>query len=170
MVVTHVTPGYNRSVTRPSLYLFLALVAMAAGCNRPPQNEAVVRQALMDHLRDNVALDLNQLDVAVNDVKFNGNQATANVAFKPKSAPDQGMSMSYTLERRGEKWTVSGKGSGHGGAMGSSAGAPSPSGEAAGEVPPGHPPVNGSGSTAGGKASDLPPGHPPVNAPATPKK
>lgn len=150
-------------MTRGPLYLLLVAAALA-GCNRAPQNEAVVRQAVMDHLRDNVALDLNQMEVAVSNVKFSGSQATANVAFKPKSAPDQGMSMSYTLERRGEKWAVSGKGSGSGHAGAGVSSAPG------GEMPAGHPPVNGSESTPGAKTSGLPPGHPPVNEPVTPKK
>jgi hypothetical protein len=132
------------------------------GCNRAPENNEAIRQGVMEHLKKGAALDLNALDVEVKDVKYQGNEATAQVGFKPKNAPEQGMTMSYTLERRGSEWIVKGRGAGHGdkgGMMGGGMGA----GGAQGEMPPGHPPAGG-----GAKGGDLPPGHPPVNA--TPEK
>ena len=137
------------------------------GCNRAPQDKEAVRQAVTEHLSKNAALDINQLNVEVADVKFQGNEATASVAIKPKSAPEQGMTMSYTLERRGDKWQVKGRGAGHGGGMGMGAGAPGAM-PGAGEMPAGHPPTNAPGGNT--KSGELPAGHPPVNAPPPSKK
>jgi hypothetical protein len=139
---------------------------VAGGCNRAPENKDAVRQAVTEHLSKNAALDMNQLNVEVADVKFQGNEATASVAIKPKSAPEQGMTMSYTLERRGEKWQVKGRGSGHGGGMGMGGGTPNAAPDA-GQMPPGHPPASAAGGNT--KAGELPAGHPPVNAPAPAK-
>ncbi len=150
-------------------FLAIALAVFLSGCNRAPENRDAVRQGVVEHLSRNAALDMNQLDVEITDVKFQGNEATAAVAIRPKTTPDQGMTMSYTLERRGEKWQVRGRGAGHGGGMGAATPPPQTGG---GELPTGHPPVNSQGGTSqgGGRAAgELPAGHPPVNSPAPQK-
>lgn len=137
------------------LSLILAIAALcAAGCNRAPENRDAVQKAIVEHLSKNAALDMNQLNLEMGEVKFEGDQATATVAIKPKASPEQGMSMTYTLMRKGSEWQVQGKGAGHGGGMGSM-----PPAGGSMEMPSGHPPASGAGG------SDLPPGHPPVNAP-----
>jgi hypothetical protein len=139
-------------------------MAASLACNRAPESKEAVREGVIEHLNKNTGLDLKSMDVAVDNVTFEGNRATASVSFKPKSSPDAGMSMNYSLERSGKKWVVQKTVGGHGG--GSAMPAPSPE-----ALPPGHPPT-GQGSGAQSKApTDLPPGHPPV-APQTeaPKK
>ena len=126
--------------------LVLLISFYLAACNRAPESKDAVRQGIMDHLGKNTGLDLKAMDVDVSNVNFQGDKATATVSFKPKSSPDAGMSMNYSLERQGTKWIVqktAGSG-GHGGAA-----AP----------PPSQPPV---GDPAGGA---LPAGHPPVEQP-----
>jgi hypothetical protein len=177
---------YNAGVMfRPISPLLLAIALLSGvtiGCNRAPENKEAVREGVMEHLSKNSGLDLKSMDVEVGNVTFQGNQATAAVSFKPKSSPDAGMSMNYTLDRRGNQWVVQQKAgsgaAGHGGGMGAPDGAPpadsgahapgaTPPPAGAGEaLPPGHPPVAG-GSGAGTKkngAGDLPAGHPPVGA------
>jgi hypothetical protein len=122
----------------------LAAAVLLAGCNRAPQNEEAVRSGIIEHLSKNSGLDLNSMDVDVTSVSFNASEAKATVAFRPKGSPDQGMSMNYTLERRGGNWVVKGRAGGgtpHGGT-----GAPTqqPGGS---DLPPGHPPVGGSDSS-----------------------
>jgi hypothetical protein len=176
---------YNAGVTfKPASPLLLTLVLLAGGtlaCNRAPENKDAVREGVMEHLNKNSGLDLKSMDVAVGDVTFQGNEATASVSFKPKSSPEAGMSMNYKLERRGDKWVVQPKatsGSGHSTGMpgtpppdpGAHAPGSTPPPAAAGEaLPPGHPPVAPDGAKKGGAApaGDLPPGHPPVSAPKT---
>ena len=138
----------------------MVVLALSA-CNRAPADREAVRKGLMEHLSKNAGLDMSAVDLEIKDLRFEGNEAKAEVAFKPKSTPDQGMSMNYTLERRGQDWVVKGRASGHGGAAGGMA----PQQPSANPLPPGHPPA---GSDT--KAGDLPPGHPPVNAPPAPAK
>jgi len=169
--------AYNGNVIRFAVILLAFNLLLTFGCKRAGDNKQAVHDSVVQHLAKNAALDVNQLDIDVTDVKFNGNEAVAAVSIKPKSAPQQGMNMTYTLERRGEKWEVKGRGAGHAGMgagsgpmggppagavpeagaaeSGSHAATPEPKG-ALGDAP-------GSGGTAGGA---LPPGHPPVTAPA----
>ena len=115
-------------------------------CNRAPESKEAVREGIVDHLNKNTGLDLKAMDVDVRDVTFKGNQATASVAFKPKTSPEAGMTMNYTLERQGKKWVVqqkAGSAGGHGGAMGPGPDAVTPAKPATpGDLPPGHPPVS----------------------------
>ena len=133
-------------------------------CNKAPESKDAVRAGIMDHLTKNTGLDVNQMDITVQDVKFDGEQAVATVSFKPKASPDAGMTMPYTLDKRGGKWVVrkrSEAGSPHGGAMGGGAmggGGAMPMPEATKPAAP------------GGASGDLPPGHPPVGKPAEPAK
>lgn len=155
-----ITPGYNSGVLRHAL-LPLAAAILLAGCNRAPESKEAIKAGVVEHLSKNSGLDLKSMDVDVTSVKFEGNQAVAMVAFKPKQSPDAGMSMSYKLEKQGSKWNVTGKAgsSGHAGA----GGAPSAAPEA--PMPPGHPPVDGNT-----KPSDLPKGHPPISQPSAPSR
>jgi hypothetical protein len=157
----------NWSVSRVPVYLFVAIAVAVSACKRAPENKEAIRQAITQHVTKNAGIDMNQISLEVGDVKFEGNQATAAVSFKPKGAPEQGMNMSYTLERRGNEWVVKGRGAGHGGMGGAMGGGMGAGGDAAaGEMPSGHPPVNSPGGAAKG---DLPAGHPPVNQSAPAK-
>jgi hypothetical protein len=154
---------YNAGVT-PRLLVPLALMAASLACNRAPDSKEAVREGVIEHLNKNTGLDLKSMDVAVDNVTFEGNRATASVSFKPKSSPDAGMSMNYSLERSGKKWVVQKTAGGHGGGSAM----PSPG---SGALPPGHPPAGQDGGTQSKAPRELPPGHPPV-APQTeaPKK
>ncbi|MGH9632190.1 MAG: hypothetical protein ACRD7E_28120, partial [Bryobacteraceae bacterium] len=103
------------------------------GCNRAPQTKEAVREGVIEHLSKNSGLDLSSMNIEVTSLSFRENEAQATVSFKPRSSPDQGMQMSYTLEREGNRWMVKKRadsgGDPHGGA------APS------GDLPSGHPPV-----------------------------
>jgi hypothetical protein len=148
-------------VTRIPLYLLTAALLLA-GCNRAPESKEAVRSAVMDHLAKNTGLDITSMTIDVGDVKFEGDKALAAVSFRPKSSPDAGMTMNYTLERRGGNWVVAKppESGGHG------AEAQPPASQPGEQMPPGHPPVGG----AQKGASDLPPGHPPVGNPDATKK
>jgi hypothetical protein len=147
-------------VTRISLYV-LAAALLLASCNRAPESKDAVRAAVMDHLAKNTGLDVSSMTVDVGDVKFEGDKAMAAVSFRPKSSPDAGMTMNYSLERRGGKWVVAKRpeGGGHGGGM--------PPPQPGTEMPSGQPPA---GADKGAASSELPAGHPPVSRPDAPKK
>jgi len=159
-----------------SLAVFLCAVAiLCSACNRAGENKQAVREGIVQHLSKNAALDVNQLNVDVTDVKFSGNTATAAVSIKPKSAPEQGMNMTYTLERRGDKWEVQGRAAGHGGAgaamsggLGSGAAPPAGAAESGthNETPEPKGALGDAPASGAGVSRALPPGHPPVNPPS----
>lgn len=125
---------YNADVT-PRLMIPLLLLLTVAACNRAPESKEAIREGIVEHISKNSGLDAASMDIVVESVKFEGNRAAAMVSFKPKSSPDAGMSMNYTLERSGKKWIVQKTaGSGHGATS-------TPVAPADGALPPGHPPV-----------------------------
>jgi hypothetical protein len=142
-------------------------LALLASCSKDIQNEEAVRQGVLDYLRGRTAqigIDMNNIDVKVTSVSFEKDVARTSVAFTPKNGPGGGgMSMSYVLDRKGEKWVVRGRQSDpanpHGGGqvLPGVQGGPGADGVPRGELPPGHPGV--SGQAPGGQ---LPPGHPSV--------
>lgn len=139
--------------------LSLAIALLLSSCNRAPENKDAVQAGLLEHLSKNTGLDLNSMNVDITNVRFQGTEAFATVAFRPKQSPETGMTMNYTLERKGDKWQVKGKPE----SSGSSHAAPA---APQGGMPPDHPPV----TAPEGKSSELPAGHPPVSAPEPAKK
>ncbi len=125
----------------------LCAVLLLAGCSKDISNNEAVRKGVVDYLSKRTGqtgLDMNLMDVTVTDVRFDRNEATATVAFKPKGGGSEGMSMNYALERQGNQWVVKGrKETGmnpHGGQMpGQMAPGGMPGSGAA--MPPNHPPI-----------------------------
>ena len=127
------------------LAAILALGAIAA-CNRGTGNqEEAVRQGVIDYLAKRANLNVSAMDVVVTSVIFRQKEADAVVSITAKgTAPGQGMSMRYTLERQGDHWVVKDKAEA-GGSPHSAAGANPHAGAApgaGGSLPPGHPPVD----------------------------
>lgn len=134
-----------------------------AGCSKNIQTNDAVKSAVVKHLTQNSGLNLSAMDIEVTAVTFKDNEAEATVGFKPKGGgAASGMSMRYTLEKKGSEWVVKKKadsGMGHGmsmpGGMPSDAthGGAAPGGAAApaGAMPADHPPVGGMGA---GKAAE----------------
>lgn len=121
---------------------------LLSGCQKNIQTNDAVKQAVMKHLSQNTGLNLASMDVEVTSVTFKDNEADATVGFKPKGGAASGMSMRYTLEKKGAEWIVkkkadSGMGGGHG--MG---GAMPPAEAPAGAMPADHPPI---GAMKGGE-------------------
>ena len=126
---------------KPFLVFLLALVF--AGCNRGLDNKEAVRQGVVDYLGSRTNLNISSMSVDVISVTFRGEEADATVSIRPKGGDaGAGMSMRYTLEKKGSRWVVKGKGSGH---AGSEAGM---GGEGVGSMPPGHPAVPGEQKSA----------------------
>ena len=99
---------------------------------------------MVEHLGKGAGLDLASMEVEVTAVSFAGDQAKATVNFRPKANPEQGMQMNYTLESKGKKWMVLKKAGSTASPHGDATVAPAP----AGDLPPGHPPVNPSATPA----------------------
>ena len=148
-------------MTFRSLFV-LGIVLLATSCNRAPKNNEAIRQAVIDHLTKNTGLDVNSMKIDVTSVQYHDNLADALVSFQPKNMPGGGMSMTYTLESKGNKWTVRKRA---GSSSSPHPGAEMPGGGATGQMPPGHPSMGGAEPSA-----TLPPGHPTMAKPETPSK
>jgi hypothetical protein len=141
--------------------LLLAVALLAAACSKNIQNSDAVRQAIMDYLSAKSAqtgLNMANMTVDVTALEFERDSARASVSFRVKGAPgNAGMSMNYTLDRKGDKWVVRGPGEMGGNPHGGAVPGTLPQGSGGGTMPPGHPGVG----TPGGQ---LPPGHPGVGS------
>lgn len=147
------------------LSMSLALVA-APSCSRRPkaESDAAVRQAVERYLASRPNVNMQGMEMVLSGVKFQGDKAEADVAFRAKNQSGASMTMHYKLQRKGQGWEVEPRpaGSGHGGMM-------PPAGiGGSGDLPSGHPPVGSSPPSAippsQSKAGDLPAGHPPMKA------
>jgi hypothetical protein len=153
---------YNRYVIRPALLAAAVSFILLAGCKKDIQNQDAVRQGVMSYLSKRS--DLLAMDVSVNSVAFQNDEATAQVHFQAKgnSSPAAGMTMQYVLERKDGQWVVKGR-SGASTAHGAGGLPPGPGASMQGNAPgpldgmPRVPAPNGSGPGA------LPPGHPAVS-------
>ncbi len=129
------------------------LLLCLVGCNKGNiDTKEAVRQGVIDYLagRQDLNLNIASMNVEVNSVTFKENEAEAVVAFVPKGGGGgQTMTIPYTLERKGNRWTVKPRTHGQN---------PHGSAPPTGENPHGSMPPMG-GETPPGA---MPPGHPAV--------
>lgn len=121
------------------------------GCGGTGQTPEAVKQGVLDYLAARSDLDLGAIQVDVTSVQFRQKEADATVAFRPKGgAAGSGMEMRYTLEKKGGRWVVKGKG----------------------QAPVGAPPHGAQAETGKPPAPAMPPDHPPLGPvkPAGPAK
>ena len=93
--------------------LVLALV-LAAGllgpgaCSKQSSDRAAIRSGILQHLNAIGTLNMSAMDMEVRSLVVNGNQAHAEVEFRPKTggAPGAGMQVAYNLEKREGAWVV----------------------------------------------------------------
>jgi hypothetical protein len=71
----------------------------------PGGDADLIRQAVEDHVRNDREINLSAIDMTVDSVKVNGNQAEAQATFRIKQG-DASMEMVYFLERHGNGWRV----------------------------------------------------------------
>jgi hypothetical protein len=123
---------------------FLVVAALLAACSRDIQNTDAVRQGVVDYLRARQAetgLNVDTMRVEVTSVSFQRDEARATVVFRPKTGPGE-MQMSYSLDRKGDKWVVRGHGDSGANPHGGSAAPPQlPLIQPPPALPEGHPPV-----------------------------
>ncbi len=159
-----------------TLAVILLGALTASGCHKKESETDAIRAGIMKHLSSLNTLNLSGMDMNVTNVNIQGNQATAQVEFRPKSGAPAGASMqvSYALTKQGADWVVV-KNEGVGGAINHPAPGANPHlqnnpagatgnmpnfqdllqpGKAStgGSLPPGHPPI-GSGSTSGSSSA-----------------
>ena len=142
-----------------------AALLVSGGCKKQPSDNDAIRAGILQHLNGVGTLNMSAMEMDIRSVSINGNQAHAEVVFRPKTgAPDgAGMQVAYNLEKRDGAWVVQ-KSQPTGGMIQH----PDPSKNPhqnpdvhSGSLPNFSDIVNPAGAAPQGQ---LPPGHPPINS------
>lgn len=147
-----------------AMLLFIAAYGLG-GCKAQASDSDGIRAGILRHLTAVGTLNMNAMTMDIRSVSINGDQAHAEVEFRPKTGgePGSGMQVAYNLEKRDGTWTVL-KTQAAGGAIQH----PDPNQNPhqnqnvhSGALPDFNSVLNPTGAPASGA---LPPGHPPVAA------
>ena len=146
----------------------IGLLALFAGCKKQESDADAIRSGINQHLASLKTLNLGAMDMNITNVSIQGNQAQAQVEFKPKTGGPQGagMQVAYSLEKQNGLWVVQntqpaggsiqhpapGENPHMNSTSPSSGSMPNfrdlvPGGGSSNALPPGHPPINGQGNT-----------------------
>ena len=146
----------------------MGLLVFFAGCKKQESDADAIRSGINQHLASLKTLNLGAMDMNITNVSIQGNQAQAQVEFKPKTGAPQGagMQVAYSLQKQNGLWIVQNTQPAGGsiqhpgpgekphmnGTSPSSGSMPNfrdlvPGGGSSNTLPPGHPPVNGQGNT-----------------------
>ena len=85
-----------------------AAILSASSCRKQPSDNDGIRAGIMQHLAGVGTLNISSMDMDIRTVSINGNQAHAEVEFRPKNGgtPGTGMQVGYNLEKRDGTWVV----------------------------------------------------------------
>lgn len=80
----------------------------ASACKQQASDSAAIRSGILQHLTTIGTLNMSAMDVDIRSVSVNGNQAHAEVEFRPKNNTTlgAGMQVAYNLEKRDDRWIV----------------------------------------------------------------
>jgi hypothetical protein len=80
----------------------------ATACKKQVSDRDAIRSGILQHLTSIGTLNMSAMEMDLRSVSVNGNQAHAEVEFRPKtgSAPGAGMQVAYNLEKREGSWVV----------------------------------------------------------------
>jgi hypothetical protein len=109
-----------------ALSTVVTLALVFTGCNRG-NSKAAIQAAIDAHLKQRPGLTLSNMTTEIQEVKFDGDKATAEATFQSKQVPDLKVEVRYVLRREGDHWEVESSTpvSGMGTSPHSGAGAPS---------------------------------------------
>jgi hypothetical protein len=87
---------------------FSVVFLFAGGCKSQQSDNAAIRAGIMQHLNGVGTLNMSAMNMDIKSASINGNQAHAEVEFRPKTgAPEgAGMQVAYNLEKRDGLWVV----------------------------------------------------------------
>jgi hypothetical protein len=94
---------------RSILALGLAAMLLGAGaCKKQVSDSAAIRSGILQHLNSVGTLNMSAMDMDIRSLSIQGNQAHAEVEFRPKTGgpPGSGMQVAYNLEKQGDAWVV----------------------------------------------------------------
>jgi hypothetical protein len=90
---------------RAALAIVAGMAVMPTACDRA-HSKAAVQEAIEAHLKQRPGLALSNMTTDVQEVKFDGDKATAEVTFQSKQAPELKVEVRYSLRREGDQWVV----------------------------------------------------------------
>ena len=96
-------------VTRVAVLAGLASLAMVlSSCGRFSRmySKPAILAAIEAHLKQRPGLALSSMSTEIQDVKFDGDKATAEVTFQSKQVPQLKVEVRYMLHREGDHWEV----------------------------------------------------------------
>jgi hypothetical protein len=97
----------NSSAPSSSIGSDSAAVPQSGGSAQVSSADAsAIRSAIEDHLRGNRGLNMDAMEMVVDSVAINGDQAQAHASFHVKNGGATGMTMQYFLQRSGNGWVV----------------------------------------------------------------
>ena len=91
----------------PAAGIFVLLIGMGA-CKKQANDNDAIRAGILRHLTSIGTLNMSAMDMDIRSVSVNGNQAHAEVEFRPKNngTPGAGMRVAYNFEKRDGPWVV----------------------------------------------------------------
>jgi len=99
-VINQSPTGGTQQPQGSTITIVVGTAVMLAGCNRT-HSKAAVQAAIDAHLKERPGLALANMTTDVRDVKFDGDRATAQVAFQSKQVPELKVEVRYVLRREG---------------------------------------------------------------------
>ena len=88
--------------------VFTLSLVLLAGCQKQVSDTDAIRSGIHDHLASLKTLNIDAMDMNVTNVSIQGNQAQAQVEFRPKTGAPQGagMQVAYSLQKQNGSWVV----------------------------------------------------------------
>src|SRR6202162_1083670 len=93
---------------RASVLTLVGLLVLFAGCKKQESDADAIRAGINQHLSSLKTINLGAMDMNVISFSIQGDQAQAQVQYKPKNGAPQGaeMQVSYTLQKQNGLWVV----------------------------------------------------------------
>ena len=88
--------------------VLLVVFTFVGGCKKQASDNDAIRAGIQQHLASVGTLNMNAMAMDMRTVSITGNQAHAEVEFRPKNGgtPGAGMQVAYNLEKRDGAWVV----------------------------------------------------------------
>jgi hypothetical protein len=83
-----------------------AAPSSASSSQVSPADAEGIRTAIQNHLQGNHGLNMGAMDMTLDSIAVNGDQAQAHASFRMKNSGSTGMTMQYFLQRSGSGWVV----------------------------------------------------------------
>ena len=84
----------------------VGLALLLSGCSKSAQSNTAIQAAIERHLQKQPNVVFNNMTMEIQDVKYTGDKADAEVKFRSKQAPNLAVGVHYVLQRSGNAWEV----------------------------------------------------------------